>query len=127
MNTQNESMLRTSYDAFGRGDINLLMSSLSDDIDWLVSGGSPLAGKYVGKNEVLSFFGKMMNLYHGRLKMDVLDILASDRHGVVLTSEAAQYDGRSVEFRSVHVWEISGGRMKRFQVFYDDAYHQFWR
>jgi ketosteroid isomerase-like protein len=100
------------------------MDSLAEDIKWHVSGQSPLAGKYVGKGEVLGFFGKMMNLYEGSLKLDVLDILASDRHGVVLTREAAQYDGRSVEFRSVHLWEISGGKLKQFHVFYDDAYHQ---
>jgi hypothetical protein len=87
----------------------------------------PLAGEYVGKGEVLDFFGKMTNLYQGSLKLEVLDILASDMHGVVLTREAAQYGGRDVEFRSVHVWETSGGKLKRFHVFYDDAYHQFWR
>ena len=126
MKAENERTLRESYDAFGMGDINPLMNSLGDEIEWHVSGRSPLAGKYVGKDNVLSFFGKMMNLYGGSLKLQVLDILADDVHGVVLTREAASYNGRVVEFSSVHVWEISNGKLNHFRVYYDDAYHSFW-
>jgi len=126
MTHRNEKMLRASYDAFGRGDANPLMSALAEDIKWYVSGRSPLAGEYSGKAEVLGFFGKMMEFYQGTLKQQVLDILANDAHGMVLTREAAQYKEKSVEFRSVHVWEISNGKLVEFHVYYDDAYHNFW-
>lgn len=66
MNHQNEKVLRTSYDAFGRGNANPLMTALAEDIKWYVSGRSPLTGEYSGKAEVLGFFGKMMEVYQER-------------------------------------------------------------
>lgn len=122
----NEQTLKRSYDAFGRGEVNPLVEALADDIQFTVSGGSPVAGVYSGKAGVLVFFGKMGELYQGSLRLQVLDILASDSHGVVLTQESLEYRGRSVEFRSVHVWEFQNGKLHRFQTFYDDSYHRFW-
>jgi uncharacterized protein len=119
-------LLRTTYEAFSKGDPGPLLSSLSDDIRWYVSGGSPLAGEYVGKNDVLSFFQKMGQLYGGSLKLELSDILASDNHGVVLTREELRYEDRLLSFRSVHLWEVRDGKFSSFHVYYDDAYHKFW-
>ena len=58
--------IKTSYDAFEKGNLNPLMISLADNVRWHVSGGGPLAGDYIGKAEVLNFFGKMMQLYGTR-------------------------------------------------------------
>jgi len=85
-----------------------------------------LAGRYVGKAEVLSFFGKMMQLYGGTLRLQVVDILAGERHAAVLTQEESQYNGKTLTFRSVHLWEVRGGKLSAFHVYYDDAYHKFW-
>jgi len=63
-----QQILKGNYDEFAKGNVDSLMSSLADDITWHVSGGSPLAGEYVGKAEVLSFFGKMMQLYGGDIE-----------------------------------------------------------
>jgi len=119
-------MLKTNYDALGRGDPNPLIGSLGDDIKWHVSGRSPLAGAYRGRAEVLSFFGKMRELFRGTLRLEPVDILANDDYGVVLTREAAQYAGKTLDFRSVHLWTILNGKSTQFDVYFDDAYHKFW-
>lgn len=127
MPQSNEKMLRDSYEAFGLGDLKPLMDSLSDDIQWRVSGNSPLAGSYTGKDAVLGLFGKMMELYKGTLRVQVVDILAKNGRGLVMTKEQATYQGQTVEFSCVHVWTARDGKLAEFDVFYDDAYHQFWR
>jgi hypothetical protein len=86
------------------------MSSLADGVKWHVSGGSPLAGEYVGKAEVLNFFRKMMQLYGGTLRIQVVDILAGEKHSAVLTREESQYNGEILTFRSVHLREVRGGK-----------------
>lgn len=126
MSHPNEKLLRTAYEAFGGGDLNPLMDSLTDDIMWHVSGRSPLAGEYAGKPQVLGLFGKMMELYRGTLRLQVLNILANEGHGIVMTREWAQHDGKALEFRAIHVWGVREGRLAQFQVYYDDAYHKFW-
>lgn len=122
-----EKALRSSYEAFRRGDLKPLMDSLSDDIQWHVSGESPLAGSYRGKDEVLGLFGRMMDLYGGTLRVEVADILANDQRGVVVTKEQASHQGRNLEFSCIHLWIVRDGKLAEFRVFYDDAYHQFWR
>ncbi|HKV52774.1 MAG TPA: nuclear transport factor 2 family protein [Gemmatimonadaceae bacterium] len=119
-------LLRTNYEAFSTGNPNPLLESLSEDITWHVSGGSPLAGEYTGKDDVISFFQKMGQLYGGSLSVEVLDVLASDNHGAVLTLEELQYQGRPLSFSSVHLWEVRDGKFSSFRVRYDDAYHKFW-
>jgi RNA polymerase sigma-70 factor, ECF subfamily len=82
---QNEQLLRTNYDAFTTGDMDPMLDSLTDDIEWRVSGPSPLAGAYKGKAEVLEFFGQTMELYDGTLRLKVLDVLVfRDEWGRVL-------------------------------------------
>jgi ketosteroid isomerase-like protein len=122
----NEKILRSNYKAFARGDAKPLMASLSEDIQWHVSGRSPLAGDYFGKKQVLEFFGRMMDLYGGTLTLDVIDVLANDKHGVVMTHERAEHRGKRLEFRAIHVWDIEDGKLVQFHVYNDDAYHKHW-
>ena len=127
MSHPKEQLLRTNYQAFADGDLAPLLQSLADDVEWHVSGPSPLAGKYAGTSEVLAFFGKMMELYGGTLQLEVIDVLANDDHGVVLTRERGEYAGSAVEYAGVHRWDFRDGKCARFENYYDDAYHEFWR
>ena len=45
-------------------------------------------------------------LYQGTLRLEVLNILASNEHGIVLIKEHGHYAGMPFEFREVHVWDI---------------------
>jgi ketosteroid isomerase-like protein len=68
-----------------------------------------------------------MNLYGGTLRVEVLDVLANDEHGVVLTRERGEHGGRTAEYEGVHRWEFRDGKCARFENYYDDAYHEFWK
>ena len=85
-----------------------------------------MAGEYAGKAELLGFFEKMMQLYGGTLRLQVVDVLAGEEPAAVLTLEESQYNGQSLAFRSVYLWETRGGKFSAFRVYYDDAYHKFW-
>ena len=51
------------YDAFNRGDINMIVNNLSRDCIWEVVGQPdiPFAGIYHGRDDVKEFFGKLNN------------------------------------------------------------------
>ena len=121
------ALLRNNYEQFAQGNAEALFGSLSDDVQWSVSGPSPLRGVYRGKPEVRAFFGRMMELYGGTLRVQVVDVLAGEEHGVVLTEEEAEYKNKRVQFRSVHLWRLTNRRLSAFDVYYDDKYHAFWR
>jgi uncharacterized protein len=126
MSNSNEHALKTAYAEVGRGNIDALMRLLSNEIVWCVSGQSPLAGDYRGKDGVLHFFARMAELYQGTLRLEVQDILANERRGIVLTAENFVHDSAHVAYRSVHHFEFRDGKCWLFHALQDDAYNGYW-
>jgi ketosteroid isomerase-like protein len=121
----NARLLDQVYQAIGRGDLQPLLSMLSDDITFEVDLG-PLAGTYRGKDEVPEFFARMANLYQGTLAVQVVDIVANDRHAVVLTRESGKVNGEPVAWTGAHVWSFERGRANRFRTYLSAEYQHFW-
>ena len=68
----------------------------------------------------------MMEIYSGTLRLEVVDILANDEHGVVLTKESGTASGESVAWNGVHLWTFCEGRCAGFVAYADAAYQGFW-
>ena len=126
MSNTHEDTLRTIYDAFAKGDVETVMGLFPDDIEYHVSGRSPVSGIYSGKDEVLGLFGKLMGLSGGTFQVEVQDILANDEHGVALTREVGRRDGKSMENHAVHVWDIRDGKCARFRGYNEEVWDEFW-
>ena len=126
MSHPHEETLSTVYDAFAKGDIETVMGLYTDDIQFHVSGRSPVSGSYSGKDEVLGLYGKMVELSGGTFRVEALDILANDEHGVVLTMERGQRDGKTLENRAVHVWEMRDGKCAQFRGYNEEVWDEFW-
>ena len=118
-------LLQEAYQAVEHGDLQPMLSLLSEDITWQDSTLGPLAGTY-RKDEVPQFFAKMMDVYHGTLRVEIADMLAGDEHGIVLTRESGTVDGQSVAWTGVHVYTFSGGRVTRFVSYGSAEYQRFW-
>ena len=99
---------------------------LADDVTWCDSSLGPLAGEYHGKDAVLAFFGKMMEVYAGTLRVEVQAILADDDRGVVLTRERSESGGEPVSWTGTHIWTFRDGRCMDFLAMNDGVYNRFW-
>lgn len=121
----NAQLLRHAYQAAGRGDLQPLLDMLSEDITWADSTLGPLAGTY-RKNQVPQFFGKMMDIYAGTLRVEIVDIMASDDRGIVLTRESGTVEGEAVAWTGVHLWFFHRGRCNRFLSYASAEYQRFW-
>jgi ketosteroid isomerase-like protein len=126
MSHTNARLLRTAYEAFTKGDLQPLLGALTDDISWHDSTLGPLAGDYTGKDQVLGLFGRMMEVYGGTLRLEVVDIFANDDRGVVLTREAGTIGGEPVTWTGVHLWGFRDGRCARLVAYADADYQRFW-
>lgn len=122
----NANTLSTIYDAFGRGDVDTIMGFMSDDIEFRISGRSPVSGDYSGKEEILGYIGKLMELSGGTFSLEVLDILANDEHGVTLTMERGQREDKTLENRAVHVWDMRDGKCAKFRGYNENVWDEFW-
>jgi len=109
----NVELLRKALDAFSRGDLDTVRSLWADDIVYHFSGASPLAGDYKGKDGVLSYFAKAVELAGGTLRMvEVHDVLANDEHGVALVRFTASRKGRELAWNQANIYHIRNGKIR---------------
>jgi ketosteroid isomerase-like protein len=116
----NEDLLRRGYEAFATGDMNTVLALFDSDISWHVGGSNQTSGDYRGHQEVLGFFGKMMELSGGSFHLDVHDIVANDAHGVALVTAHGQRDGQAIAVREANIWHLADGKATEFWAFAED-------
>lgn len=116
----NEDLLRRGYEAFASGDMNTVFEIFDAGIVWHVGGSNQTSGDYHGHQEVMGFFGKLMELSGGSFHLDVHDILADDAHGVVMVTAHAERDGQTLVAKEANVWHLAGGKATEFWALADD-------
>ena len=122
---ENTRLAQSAYEAFGRGDMPALAEMMADDIEWVDPGDpndSPLAGTYRGKDEVLGWFGKLVEGLDFST-FDPRDFIAQGDKVVSLVHVEAtvRSTGRSLVNDEAHVWTFRGGKLARFQIYLDTA------
>jgi ketosteroid isomerase-like protein len=120
MTHPNEDLLRRGYQAFATDDIDTVLSLFADDILWHVAGTSQISGDYRGHQQVVGFFGTMMELSGGTFRLDVHDVLANDVHGTVLVTARAERDDQKMDVRQVNIWHLADGKATEFWSFAED-------
>ena len=59
MASQNVEIAKKAYAAFAEGDLDTVLSTFDDNVEFVVPGNSTISGTYRGKAEVTNFFGKL--------------------------------------------------------------------
>jgi ketosteroid isomerase-like protein len=118
----NEDLARRGYDAFTRGDMEAVSDLFADDIVWHVGGRGPLAGDYRGKDEVLGFLAKTMELTGGTFRLEIHDVLANDEHVTALLVARGEREGKTLEDRQAHVLHVKGGKVTEYWGHPGDQY-----
>lgn len=116
----NEDLLRRGYAAYNSGDMDTVHALFDDDIVWHAGGSNQLTGDYRGFQEIMGFFGKVMELSGGTFRAEPHDILANDTHGVVLVTFHAERDGQTVALRSADIWHLADGKATEHWSFFED-------
>ncbi len=124
----NEELLRNSFYAFGRGDMDTLRANFTEDIVWHFPGKSPMGGEFPGVDETLGWLGRTFELSGGTIRTEVHDVLANDTQAVALFTVTAQRDGKSLDDHTVGVYEIEGGNVREAWFHPGDQYatDDFW-
>jgi ketosteroid isomerase-like protein len=104
-------MIRDAYAAFIRGDLEGYLANCVDDFTFNVPGSSRVGGSYRGRSEFMRLIGTVMELSGGRFEEEVVDVLANDRHGVVLANHRFDRDGAPKQYQTAHVYEIRDGKL----------------
>ena len=111
----NKQTAKQGYEAFSRGDAEGAMATLSDTVEWVVSGDSALGGVYRGKEEV---GGLWAQIGQKDFRTEPSEFLADGDKVVVLTT----YSVGSDKAQAVDVATYdANGKVARFEAFGGDA------
>ena len=126
MNEQeNVKIVQEGYRLFLTGDFANLMNNYTDDVQYIIPGPSdlsPIAGRYVGKEQVVAFFHKVGANFEFSV-FEPLEMIAQGDKVVVLGhyQGRARATGQPLNFEWVHVFQLRDGKVSRFQIYEDTA------
>jgi ketosteroid isomerase-like protein len=108
-----EQTIRDAYAAFLRGDVDGYLQACTSDFSFNVPGNGGISGSWAGRQGLQDLAAKAMVLSNGTFHEDVEDVLANDRHAVVLARHRFTRDGSPKDYRTAHVYEVRDGRLAR--------------
>jgi ketosteroid isomerase-like protein len=125
MSQENVDIVRSMYDAFGRGDVPAVLAALDAQIEWLeaenfiYAGGNP----YIGPNAVLE--GVFMRLATEWEDFGVAPIEILDAGDTVVSrgyySGTYKKTGVKVRAQMAHFFTFKAGKVIKFQQYTDTA------
>jgi ketosteroid isomerase-like protein len=122
----NKEVIQKIYAAFKEKNLNAILSLQTEDSEWTVAGPAdkiPWAAPGRGHDGVANF----LKILGGLLVPEVFEIRDWFENGnkVVTLGFQKGYvrtNNKSYEFDFVHLWEVNGGKVSKFRVYYDTYY-----
>jgi uncharacterized protein len=116
-------VLRDGFAAFGRGDLDAIRATLTDDAVWTNAGSSALAGSYRGWDAISGMFGALFQRTGGTISMQVVSVLADDVHACAIYDSTSTIAGQTQTNRFVLVQEMTpdGKARTTHTLAYDQA------
>jgi uncharacterized protein len=123
----NVRLIQELFEAFGRGDVKVILAALAGDVDWqgpvsAHAGSLPWAGRRRGREQVADYFRQLAATSRSQPFEDLAFTAAGDRVVVEGRNRStAVATGRPYEHQWVMVFTVSGGEIARFGHYYDPA------
>lgn len=121
----NSTLVRSLYDSFGRGDLKSILDRLDPSIDWIFSTSAsaiPWCGRHSGVEGATSFFKALTDNLDFEVFEPRLFFAAGDNVTVLgRTLARVKSTGKKFDSEWAHVFTFKGGKIERFQEFYDTA------
>jgi ketosteroid isomerase-like protein len=117
---EDAELVRRGYEAFIAGDMVWLNEHLHENVVWHVPGQNLLSGDYRGRENVLAFFARSVQI--ALPEFDIHDVVASDDHVVVLTTVTWRRNdnGETFDNRIGQVFHLAGGQVLEVWTMGDD-------
>jgi ketosteroid isomerase-like protein len=118
---EDAELVRRGYEAFIAGDMEWMNEHLHENIVWHVPGSNVLSGDHRGREAVLAFFAKSVQI--ALPEFDIHDIVASEDHVVALLSiHWRRTEGdQTFDDRNCQVFHVGGGQALEVWTMSDDV------
>lgn len=108
------------YEAFGRGDIEAILSALAEDVQWELPGAAPFSGSRKGRDAIRQFFGDLAAT--ARIEMFEVDAIIGEGDRVVVLGReraTAIATGRTGDQHWAHAWTVRDGKVTSVRLYED--------
>lgn len=120
MSNDNADLLRSTYEAFGRGDISAVMGVLDENIVWNTPAVLPHAMTVNGRDDVGAFFQKLASTWED-FNLEIDDVVASGDRVCVIGRAGGNLDGQAASYGFAHAWTVREGVCVRFDEYVDPS------
>lgn len=118
----NEDLVRETFAAFGRGDMDALQKTWAEGIRWHNPGRSPIGGDFNGIEHVTQGFALLAELTGGTASAELHDVLANDEHAVALFTLRAERAGKQLNENVVGIYHFRDGKASEVWMQVTDLY-----
>ncbi len=120
----NLALVRRSYEAFERGNLDAVVADMDEDIVWEQAQGLPHGGTYNGLGAVRrSVFDPLDAEWWDDFSAEPSEVVDAGEHVLVLGRYRgrAKATGRRLDVPFAHLWTLREGTAVRFRQFLDTA------
>ena len=122
---ENIQTVQDAYAAFQRGEIQKVLNTLAEDVEWITPGPPevlPTAGHRRGRQQVAQFFN-LLDEAEEIEQFEPHEFIAQGDKVVALVKYRSRVKttGRTAESDLAHIFTFRGGKVARFQEFFDTA------
>ena len=117
-------IVRSSYDAFARGDMDGVMGDMHPEIEWHQAQGLPHGGLYRGLDEVKrNIFDPLDDEWWDEFTAVPDEFLDAGDQVVVIGRYrgTAKETGKQLDVPFVHIWTLEGEKAIQFRQYLDTA------
>jgi ketosteroid isomerase-like protein len=125
----NEELVRKYYVARSEGLAeDFWREHVAENVAYHLPARTTLGGDFHGKAEVRKALAAIGALSGGTFKLQLLDVTSSSIHAIALVRATAQRQGKVLDSRQAHVFEIVDGRIVSIWNYAYDRYaiDAFW-
>lgn len=120
MSNDNAELLRSTYEAFGRGDIPAVIGVLDENIVWNAPAVLPHAMAVNGRDDVGKFFQNLASTWE-EFSLEVDDLVASGDRVCAIGRAGGTLKGEQASYGFVHAWTVRDGVLVRFDEYVDPS------
>ena len=125
----NVTTVREMFAAFRSNDLSAILGAIPESLVWHFPGrGGGLAGSHRGREAVLGFLARVMELTGGTFHLDLEDIVGGDRHVIALFRGRGTRGAKALDNPTCLRIRFEGGRPAEIHEYVWDLYavDDFW-
>lgn len=117
----NKEMVKSTWQAFVRGELKSAFANMSDEVSWLIPGNlKNLSGLRKGKTAILEFARNAAKIFPNGLQTQINRVYGDgDTVIMELTNRGKLANGKDYENEYCFVFEIESGKIRRVREYVD--------